>query len=341
MRPTVLLLLGTAVFAQDRLRITETAGIPRVNEPACLESRCWFVTIGARESKVISRFDSAPATSLRMQQTDEVGFLIENDVFLADHSSQIYQEQPEDSGTLRGLEYRRVPVRLERQPNRMHWAPSFQRAGAKAYTSIATWWPVQRHLGEKSPGLFTFLREGHHQLYPEIRLKAEYRYFAFVPYFLFRATMTVQKPIEMHWLRNQEMTMDDLFTHAAFPQDGKPVVVTFAERKPLLEKNPLPVDLPWIAFLNLEKGYGYGAVVLRHQASRTAGAKMSINDGARNGRYWDRRLIDQRTTRLQPGDTFEEETAYVLFRCTREAPLAEFFDWEQRIRNPLQVAPAP
>jgi hypothetical protein len=276
------------------------------------------------------------ASSLVVKKTgDTVGFTIENSAFQADHTLRTVRGAVEDSGTLRGLLLKAFGVRLERDENRMHWAPSFQRVGARGYSSIAMWTPVQKHSVSATPGHAVFAREGHHADYPEISIRSEYEYFAHVPYFLFRAELTVTRAMEMWWLRGQEMTMDGLFTHAAFPDatSGRPMVIDFSAKRP-----SLAVDLPWIAFVNLEKGYGLGAVVLGYTASQIANPLMSINDGARGGKYWDRRVINQTAVGLKPGDKFTESTAYVVFRVADAGnPMREFLDWERRIRNPLRA----
>ncbi len=267
---------------------------------------------------------------LLIDQTDPIGFRVDNGVFTADHS----RRNGVDSGTLHKLTYKAAGVSLERTPtNWMHWAPSMQRTGARAYTSISTWDPVQSFRHEKSANRLVFAREGRHQLYPEVKLQTEYTYEAGLPYFLFHAVLTVEKPVDMYWLRGQEMTMDGFFTHAAWPdRAGKPVVMRFEDRAPVLDKNPLPVGLPWIAFVNPEKGYGYGAVTLGFQATKLVNAMMSINDGAENGKYWDRRIVNQKSTMLQPGDRFEERTAYVLFRASPRDPVGEFLKIERKLR---------
>lgn len=275
------------------------------------------------------------AQPLRVTLTDPVGCTVENEFFLADLSKQIVDGREQDSGTLRALTLKFAGVRLERRhPIRMHWAPSFQRAGSKSYTSIAAWGPVQKFTRDVSPSAFVFRRQGYQADYPEIHLDASYRFLPGVPYFLFRSVMTIERPIEIFWLRNQEMTMNDLFTHAAWPtRDGSPRIAAFAERHETLRASPIPVDTPWMCFVNLEKGYGYGAVVLDYKATTTVNPITSINDGADNGKYWDRRLVDQVNTRLRPGDRYEEHTAYVVFRVRRDTPLAEFLDWEKRLRR--------
>lgn len=326
----LILWAAAAVMSAQTVRITETAGLARVNEPVvCMvdgTERTLFVTIGANQSRTFAVAALAAKEPLRFTRGEgEVGFRIANSQFAADLTKRMWQGREEDSGQIRSLTYRGVS--LLRTQNRMHWAPSFQRQGARGYTSIAMWSPVQLHEVQESGGAVTFTREGHTADYPEIRLWAEYRFFAHVPYFMFKASMDIVQPMEMFWLRSQEMTMDAFFTHVAWPRpDGRAEMVTFDKRQ------PLAVDVPWVAFLNPEKGYGIGAVILSMTATTLVKAKTSINDGAENGKYWDRHLISQTRTALKVGDRYTEHTAYVLFET-----LKDFLDWEARLRNPLRV----
>ena len=337
---------AAALAAEPRIRVTETAGLARTHEPVRIEldgrEDYVFVTIGANQTREYDLSELRPADKLAVHYTGPAGFTLENAVLRADHAARAFDGRTEDSGTLKGLTYKPFDVTLLRTQNRMHWAPSFQREGERGYTSMATWDPVQRTSRKLGAGWFVHTREGKHSLYPEIELWAEYRYFAHVPYFFFHAVTSIVEPIRMFWLRGQEMTMDSFFTHVLFPgEGGKPEIYDFEARKPVLEKNPLPVDVPWVAFVNLDKGYGFGAVTLGYSATTTANAHTSINDGANEGKYWDRHLVGQKATPLEPGDRYEERTAYVLFRAAREAPVAEFLDWEKRLRSPLRAKVLP
>ncbi|MCB9385644.1 MAG: hypothetical protein H6509_13595 [Bryobacterales bacterium] len=339
-------LLAGTLSAQPRIRVRETAGLARDHEPVRIElaggEEYVFVTIGANQTREYDWSEVRPIDPLRVEYTGASGFVLDSAVLRADHSPRLFDGRIEDSGTLKALTYKPFDVTLLRTQNRMHWAPSFQREGEKGYTSIATWPRPQRTVRELGPGWFVHQREGKHPLYPEIELWAEYRYFAHVPYFLFRAVTSIVEPIQMYFLRGQEMTMDAFFTHVVFPdKNGKPAIYDFEARKAVLEKSPLAPDVPWIAFVNLDKGYGFGAVTLGYSATTTAGAHLSINDGAQNGKYWDRRIVDQKTTLLAPGDRYEEESAYVLFHASRENPVGELLDWEKRLRAPLKAEVLP
>lgn len=277
---------------------------------------------------------AAGAGALRVEKTDRVGRRIENEYFVADLSHRTIQGREEDSGTLRALTYKPFGVTLLRTQNRMHWAPNLQRAGAQGYRGIGTWHPVQEFREERKGDAYIHRRAGYLADYPEVKIEAEYRFFAGVPYFLFRSRMTVEKPLVVTLLRNNEMTMDPFFTHLAWPgRDGRQLITTFDERKPLLEKEPIAAEAPWLAFLNLDKGYGYGFVTLDYQATRSANPDIGISDGAGNGKYWSRHIIVGEPKRIEPGDRFEEHTAYVLFRCAKDAPLREFHEWREKIQR--------
>jgi hypothetical protein len=313
------------------VQVTETAGFARVNEPVTVtidgKPQTFFVTIGPKEKRTFELSELQTKEKLRVDQTGRAGFKVENSVFLADHSAR----GEEDSGMLRGLTYKAAGVTLLRTQNRMHWAPSFQRLGARGYTSMAMWSPVQDVRREMGEGWFTARREGNHALYPEIKLWSEYRFFAHVPYFLFEAKLDIVSPIDMFWLRGQEMTMDDLFTHLVAPDEtGKPRLLTFDK------KQPLPAD-SWIAFVNLDKGYGFGAVPLDWSATTSANAHLSLDDGANNGKYWDRHIISRVAKHLKPGEKFAERTAFVLFRPRPDDPAGEFLEWRDRLLNPLRA----
>jgi hypothetical protein len=277
---------------------------------------------------------SAGADKMRIEKTDRVGRKIENEHFIADLSRRTIQGVEEDSGTLRGLTYKKFGVTLLRTRNRMHWAPNLQRVGAQGYRGIGTWHPVQEFREEQQGETYIHRRAGYLAEYPEVKIEAEYRFFAGAPYFLFWSRLTVEKPLVVTLLRNNEMTMDQFFTHLAWPgRDRRQRITTFDERKPLLEKEPIAADAPWLAFLNLDKGYGYGFVMLDYKATRSANPDIGISDGADNGKYWSRHIIVRQPTQIEPGDRFEERTAYVLFSITKGDPLREFFQLQKQIES--------
>jgi hypothetical protein len=275
----------------------------------------------------------AAADKLKIEKPDRVGRIIENQYFIADLTHRTIRGKEEDSGTLRALTYKAFGVKFLRTQNRMHWAPNLQRAGAPGYTGIGTWDPVQKFEEREEGGVYIHRREGYLPGYPEVKMEAEYRFFPDAPYFLFQSRMTVEKPLTVTLLRNNEMTMDPFFTNLAWPaRDGRQILTTFDERKPLIEKEPIAENAPWLVFLNLDKGYGYGYVMLESSNSRTEHPDIGISDGEGNGKYWSRHIVSAGPTELQPGDRFEERTVYVVFRCSKAEPLREFLSLERQIR---------
>jgi hypothetical protein len=273
------------------------------------------------------------ADKLRIDKPDRVGRIVENRYFVADLSHRTVRGRQEDSGALRALTYKPFGVTFLRTQNRMHWAPNLQRAGAQSYHGTGTWDPVQKFEEKEESGVYIHRREGYVAEYPEVKMETEYRFFPDAPYFLFWSRMTVEKPLTVTLLRNNEMTMDPFFTHLAWPaRDGRQILTTFDERKPFIEKEPIAENAPWLVFLNLDKGYGYGYVMLKSSNSRTEHPDIGISDGEGNGKYWSRHIVAAGPTDLKVGDQFEERTAYVLFRCSKAEPLREFFQIEREIR---------
>jgi hypothetical protein len=271
---------------------------------------------------------------LRVEKTGGIGRRIENQFYIA--------ELADNSGTLRALTFKDFGVTFMRDPANglMHKGPSIQRAGARSYKDIGNWTPVQSFREQQNEDSYIHHREGYFADYPEVKIAVEYRFLKDAPYFLVSDSMTVEKALRTVLVRNDEMTMNLFFTHLAWPgRDGAVRVASFDERKSILEKEPIPADAPWLAFVNLEKGYGYGFVMLESEASKTANADITISDGVRGGtttltgRYWSRHLISGKEVDLVPGDQFRERTAYVLFKCSKERPVAELLDWAKKIRT--------
>jgi hypothetical protein len=74
-------------------------------------------------------------------------------------------------------------------------------------------------------------------------------------------------------------------------------------------------------------------VELAAAQAKAAAEGRSYNERVTNGRYWSRHMISGKETDLEPGDHFDELSAYVLFRVSKDSPLAEFFDWQKKIKS--------
>jgi len=276
------------------------------------------------------------AQTVEVQNTGKIGRRVENRFFAAN--------LPDESGTMSALTFKEFGVTFSRNSanGRMHKGPSIQRAGAPSYKDQGNWSPVQEFREDRKTGVYIHHREGYFPAYPEVRVVSEYRFPPDTPYFFVSTSLAVEKPIRVSMIRNNEMTMDLFFTHLVWPGGGTRNVVAFDARYPIIEKAPIPADVPWLVFVNLEKGYGYGFVNLGYKATKTARPDTTIADGYPSGstvqprpinaRYWSRHLIFGEEVDLVPGDRFDELTAYVLFHCSEKSPLGDFPDLEKRIR---------
>src|SRR6266702_4512611 len=118
------------------------------------------------------------ADKLKIEKPDRVGRVIENQYFIADLSHRTIRGVEEDSGTLRALSYK----------------------------GIGTWHPVQTFQESHEGDVYVHRREGYLADYPEVKIEAEYRFLPDMPFFLFWSRMTVEKPLTVTLLRNNEMT---------------------------------------------------------------------------------------------------------------------------------------
>jgi hypothetical protein len=287
---------------------------------------------------------AASAQTVKVENTGKVGRRVENKFYVADLSPQATRNGQEDSGTLRALTFKEFNVTLQRDPanGRMHKGASIQRVGARSYLDLGNWDPVQEFREERKDGVYIHHREGYFRGYPEVRITAEYQFPPNAPYFIVTTVMTVEKPIRVSLVRNNEMTMDLFFTHFVRPPRPQQAIA-FDDRQPILDKEPIPTDAPWLAFVNPAKGYGFGFVNLGSKATKTAKADTFIADGFRtaggqrtlSGRYFSRHLIWESEVDLVPGDRFEEKTAYVLFHSTQKDLVGDLLRVERdlRVRN--------
>lgn len=287
---------------------------------------------------------AACAQTVKVENTGTVGRRVENRYYIADLSPRKVDSRSEDSGTLRALTFKEFGVTFVRNAanGRMHKGPSIQRVGAPSYKDQGNWDPVQQFREDRVGGDYVHHREGYFPGYPEVKVTSEYRFPADAPYFVVSTAMVVEKPIRVSMIRNNEMTMDLFFTDIVWPgSDGARQMVAFDARQSILQNAPIPMDVPWMAFVNPEKGYGYGFVNLGSKHTKTANADTAISDGfsgagarrALTGRYWSRHIIWGAQVDLVPGDRFEELTAYVLFHSSKKSPMGDFLEWEKRIRT--------
>ncbi|MDL1876324.1 hypothetical protein FBQ85_14285 [Cytophagia bacterium CHB2] len=287
-----------------------------------------------------------PATDLQAHG-DALELRVENEFFVADLTSSTSSEgKGHRSGQLRELFIKSgFDQLLSRGENRIHWAPNFQRAGAEEYSTIAGWDSPRLATLEQGPYLIHTQRQDVAPDHPEILLSAAYKFYANQPYLRFVSTMEITSEISLVLLRNDEMTMDSLFTHVAFQRPGGEVFeLPLAERYAVLERQPIEHDAPWLCFYHRDKGYAFGSIRLREDNTNSFGSPSPtfephtrISDGANGGKYWNRRLINERVTILPRGSRYAEENAYLVFKIEESDRFAAIKYWAERLRNPIRV----
>jgi hypothetical protein len=228
----------------------------------------------------------------------------------------------------------------------MHWAPNFQNREYAGYKTIAGWDNPEMYLLGTGPYLIHTMRSDHAPRHPEILLSANYYFYAGLPYFKFQSSMEITENIWLFLLRNDEMTMDSLFTHVAFQRpNGKIEDLSFSERYSKLEENPIENTAPWLCFYHAEKGYAFGSIRLMYDIKNEKGfdsptyfPHTKISDGASGGKYWNRRLIHESPIFVPKGSRYSEENAYIVFKVADKNKFEDIQKWSQIIKNPLHVS---
>jgi hypothetical protein len=272
---------------------------------------------------------------------------IENEYYRADLTRSDQSEaKSHASGQLRELLIKMGFDRLLfRTENRMHWGPNFQKPGLEYYTTIAEWDNPAFYHVEKGPYRVRTERQDKAPAHPEILLAATYDFYAGTPYFIFFSEMEMMDDIWLELLRNDEMTMDSLFTNIAFQRpDGEIEDLPFEKRYDVLRKKPLENDAPWVCFYHASKGYAFGSIRLKYDNTNRFGdpsptwmPHTKISDGAGGGKYWNRRLIHEHLMFVPRGSRYVEKNAYLVFRVNGPDKFESILEAAKRLRNPLRV----
>jgi len=271
---------------------------------------------------------------------------IENRYYRADLTRSNENEVKDHaSGQLRELYLKKYDTLLKRGENRMHWAPTFGKRGVDYYKTIATWDNPGQQSIQEGPYLIQTVRRDTGPEHPEIQVTAQYRFFGNLPYFTFYSDMIFQKGIWMNLLRNDEMTMDSLFTHVAFQRkNGNIVDLPFSGRYKALAEEPIANDDPWLCFYHREKGYAFGSIRMIFDNTNTYGSASPvenphthISDGAGGGKYWNRRLIYEDWLYVPEGSRYREKNAYIVFSIGESERFRTVEYYTKRLRNPLEI----
>jgi len=255
-------------------------------------------------------------------------------------------EDDKRGGQINGIELKGFNNQtLKRGHIAMHWAPNFSKSDSEGYFNMEDFQAASKNLIEREAYRVIKERSGKTDSVPEINIEGRYEFYADLPYFQFESTMTMTEDVELDLLRNDEMTMDSLFTHLTFPRkDGTIQHLKLYDELDVLEKNHIKADAEWVAFYHIEKGYGFGSIRLKYENSNLNGqispthsphTKISRSKG--NGRYWNRVLSDT-IQGFPKGSRYYEKNAYLIFQVDNDQPEKELVYYQKCLKNPLVVA---
>jgi len=306
------------------------------------------VSIKANERKTYLVTDSNKglASSELKVSGEGMAIKVENKFFIADFNTTIAKEKyglyP---GQLAGIFIKKGSVLLERTGNNMHWAPNFQKEGLE-YKTIGHADLKGSKITQSNSYTLELTKHGHVTNYEEIALYGKYNFYSGLPYFEYNSIMNFIQDVELVLLRNDEMTMDSLFTDLIYPDS-----LGMVKRMPLydmvkfdsLMKSPLADDISWIGFVN--ESHGYGLVSLRlAYSNQNIDGKVSplykphtkISAGRGNGRYWNRRLIHEHKTLVPMGSQYSERNVYLILDSLDEIDTKINY-YINRLNNPVVV----
>jgi hypothetical protein len=309
------------------------------------------VSIVANEKKQYALLKTtdpgSPVTDLSYQGK-ELNIIVDSEFYQADLSkSDESRGKNHDAGHLRELVLKMgFNVRLSRAGNRMHWGPNFQKKEYVNYVTISAWDNPQLYELDAGPYLIHTLRSDKAPRHPEIVLTANYYFYSGLPFFKFHSSMEFTNDVWLSLLRNDEMTMDSLFTHVAFQRpNGYIEDLSFSERYRLLEQDHIENDAPWLCFYHADKGYAFGSIRLKYDTKNALGCESptylpytKISDGEGGGKYWNRLLIHEFPLFVPTGSRYIEENAYIVFKTRDKEKFADIQNWSRVLHHPLHVS---
>jgi hypothetical protein len=158
--------------------------------------------------------------------------------------------------------------------------------------------------------------------------------------------MEMKEGVWLQLLRNDEMAMDSMFTHLAFKRpSGEIIDIPFSDMHPLIDKQPIENDSPWLCFYNKDKGFALGSIRLLYDNTNIYGDQSvlykphtQIGEWLKGIKYWNRRLIHDHLTYVPAGSIYREKNAYLVFKIAEKDHLHDIQYWAERLRHPLHIS---
>ena len=279
-------------------------------------------------------------------QISEDGSSVENKNYKATFS----MEDDQRGGQINGIVLKDFGDKLLKRGHiAMHWAPNFSKSDGDGYFNMEDFSSSSENRIEKGLYQIEKFRSGRVDDVPEIYVEGKYNFFSDQPYFIFESTMRIEENVSLDLLRNDEMTMDSLFTHVVFQKDDGTVsrLKLYDAELDSLENNHIPDNTGFVGFYNTNYGYGLASIRMEYDNTDNEGNQSvlfnpytKISKSTGNGRYWNRVLIDS-ATNVTRGSKYLEKNAYLIFQVGQEIPEQEILYYAQRLANPLTVTVTP
>ena len=297
----------------------------KLNKNSCKDSSTYIVplSISAHGILTYKLTNSNPKEDISKLRVDGngVAVTVENNYFIANLKPNIKTKKGLFSGHLSEILIKNKQILLKRSQNNIHWAPNFQKDSME-YKNIGHVNNVSAQIIENNLYTFEISKSGVVPKYEEINLYDKYIFYANLPYFEYSSTISFNKDVELILLRNDEMTLDSLFTDLIYPDTKgkvKNIHLYNQARLDSLTKSPLADNIEWIGFVNKKKDYGFISIRLLYDNHNIYGGNSpldepntKISNGKNNGRYWNRRLISKNKTLIPKGSRYKERNVYYI-----------------------------
>ncbi len=331
-------------------------GKPTRKEPLWLPTvsvRVAFLAdIAPKSSRVFLVYYNNPNAMVKMYESDlrvqgeAPGLQIDNsEIVVALHPNSGHLDQI----TLKSKPEAPFFHRLETN-GAMHWNPDIY-VPPRAWTHTADWKNPQSIKTVAGPVIarsevYDAMRE-----VPEVDASVRYEFYPGVPYFISSTSMRIKEDVNALALRNAEMVFKrEMITHAAwYDVISDSVIVYDVTNMPDLTDLKMEADIPWIIFLNKDKGIGFAGIQLNYANAGVESPVRLLNPffyiTAGPWLYWARGLSHpylssnmQQVVPVLKGNVFSEKWAYLVYQFDKNSdPCKPVIEWQKRLTNPLRV----
>jgi hypothetical protein len=239
-------------------------------------------------------------------------------------------------------------------PGTIHWNPDCY-SPPHIWSHTSNWDPPPHSMGTEGP---VFVMRKYWGKLPfdvdQVSASVTYLFYAHNPYVIISTTMRVDEPLPVKVMRNGCFVLRrELFNDLAWKDRAGKINHLNLDRAPAPPKAVMRMapEIPWLAFLNREQGFGIGAITLSFVNERFDGGLVRaaqphyhVMVGPWVG--WSRMLVNtfltnnpQRMVQVPKGCLYVEKNACLPFKLgkPRGAECAILDQNWERLINPLEV----